>query len=426
MARQERLPSTGSKKSRFIYGYIVAFAAFVVMVLAWGAFYSFGIFFKPMVTEFGWTRAMTSGAFTLNSLIYGFLGIFAGRLSDRFGSRKVVTACGFFLGLGYLLLSQVSTIWQLYLFYGVIAAIGLAGFWSPLISDVTKWFIKRRGLVTGFVASGIGLGTVIIPPVATQFISSYGWRTSYIIIGIIVFVLIILAAQFLKRDPGQMGLLPYGANEVKQEDSVSEDRGLTFQETIHTRQFWMICAIYFCYGFFLQTIMVHIAPHATELGNSPISAANILAIIGGLGIMGRITMGSASDRVGTRSSLVLAFVLSSVVLLLLQLADELWMLYLFAVIFGFAYGGLSAMHSLMIAELFGLSSLGIIMGGTTFIFTIGGAIGPLLAGYIFDITGNYYVAFWVCAILSIVGFILVLLLRPVSGEGGASDQRRSS
>jgi len=414
LARREDLPFSGTSKPGFVYGYIVVFAAFIVMVLAWGTFYSFGVFFKPLVNEFGWTRAMTSGAFTLTFLIYGFLGIFAGRLSDRFGSRTVVTACGLFFGLGYLLLSQIGAIWQLYLCYGVIVAVGMSGCWAPLVSTVARWFVKRRGLMTGFVASGIGFGTVIIPPVAIRLISSYGWRNSYIIMGITALVVIVFAAQFLKRDPGQIGLLPYGEDGIKQESPASETKALSLGEATRTRQFWMICAIYFCYGFFLQSIMVHIAPHATELGISPIRAANILAIIGGLGIVGRIAWGSASDRIGIKLSLALSFVLASVVMLWLQLAGELWMLYLFAFIFGFAYGGLSAMQSLVIAELFGLSSIGIIVGGITFIFAIGGAAGPLLAGRIFDITGSYYIAFLVCAILSVVGLVLTLFVRPVS------------
>ena len=425
MARQEGLPLTESKKPRFVYGYIVVFAAFIMIVLAWGTFFSFGIFFNPLLIEFGWTRAVTSGAFTLASLILGFLSIVTGRLSDRFGSRIVATICGFILGLGFILMSQISAIWQLYLFYGVIVATGIAGCWAPLIATVARLFVNRRGLMIGIVTSGVGLGTVIIPLVAARLISSHGWRTSYIILGIIVLVLIISAAQFLRRAPRQIGQLPYDENEIKQESLASEARGFSLVEASHTRQFWMSCVMYFCFGFFSHTITVHIVPHATELGIPPISAANILAIIGGLGFIGRIIVGSASDRIGIKSSLIFVFILVSAVLFWLQLAEELWMLYLFAVIYGFTCAGLSALQSLMAAELFGLGSLGIIVGSLTFSFTTGGAIGALLAGHIFDITESYYIAFLVCAILSIVGFMLALFLRPVSNGGEMNDSRRS-
>ncbi len=144
---------TETRKSKFFYGYIVAITAFFIMVLIWGTYYSFGIFFKPVSTEFGWTRAMTSGAFSLSMIMYGLLGIVMGGLNDRLGPRLVMTFCGFFLGLGYLLMSQTNTIWQLYLFYGGIIGIGMGGSWVPLTSTIARWFVKRRSMVTGIVAS---------------------------------------------------------------------------------------------------------------------------------------------------------------------------------------------------------------------------------------------------------------------------------
>ena len=364
---------------------------------------------------------MTSGAFTLASLIRGSLSIVTGKLSDKFGLRIVATACGLFLGFGFLLMSRISDIWQLYLFYGVIVATGMAGCWVPLIATVARWFVKRRGLMTGIVTSGIGLGTAIIPLVATRLISTYDWRMSYLILGGTILVVITLAAQFLRRDPRQIGQLPYGENEIKQESLTSEAKGVSLQEAIHTGQFWMLCAMFFCYGFFLHTIIVHIVPYATELGISPISAANILAIIGGVGIAGRIAIGITADKIGNRQALIIGFILMSAALFWLVPARELWMLYLFAVIFGFAYGSLSALQSLITAELFGLSSLGIIVGSLTFSFTIGNAVGVFLAGHIFDITGSYYLAFFSSAALGIAGLILTVLLRPIKGKHSQNE-----
>ena len=411
---------------KFFYGYIVALAAFLIMVVTWGAFYSFGVFFKPVLTEFGWTRAATSGAYSLSFVLSGFIGIFAGRLSDRLGPRIVMTGCGLFLGLGYLLMSQVNAIWQLYLFNGVIVGIGLSGAYVPAISTVSRWFVRRRGLMTGIVVAGIAAGTMVIPPVANWLISSYGWRTSYNIIGIIVLVLMILAAQFLRRDPSQMGLSPYGEGEVEQESLNLEARGFSLQRAIHTGQFWMLCVMFLCFEFCVNTIMVHIVPHATDLKISAASAVNILAIIGGLGVAGRIIMGSAGDRIGNKLAITTCFILMSAALLWLLATKELWMFYLFAVIFGFAYGGYSPLISLMVAELFGLSSLGVILGAVTFSLTIGAAIGPTLAGRIFDITSSYQPAFLVCAGFSIIAIILALFLKPITNAGRQDDLRRST
>ncbi len=412
MDKHAVLPTTGSKKSGFFYGYIVVLVAFFVLVIMLGLLYSFGVFLKPLSAEFGWTRAMTSGAYSMGLLITGLLYMVTGRLNDRFGPRIVITACGFLLGLGYLLMSQISALWQLYLFWGVIVAMGLSGGFVPMTSTVARWFVQRRGVMTGIVTAGVGAGTMIVPPVASWLISSYGWRTAFLVIGIIALVLLMLAAQFLKRDPSKTGQLPYGENEVKPENSISEAKGFSFREAVHTQQFRMVWTIYFFFGVSLGTVMVHIVPHATDLGISVMIAANILAIIGGLNIVGRIGIGSVSDRAGRKSSLIIGFVLFLVALLWLQLARELWMLYLFAIIFGFGMGGVVALQSPVAAELFGLRAHGAILGAVVFGTATGGAIGSLLAGRIFDITGGYYLAFLVCAVLAIVGLILVWLLKP--------------
>ena len=408
----------GVKKDKFFYGYIVVAAALLIVIIAHGAQYTFGIFFKPILTEFGWTRGATSGAFSLYLVLWGFLSIFVGRLNDSFGPRIIMIVCGFFLGLGYLLMSQISAIWQLYLFYGLIIAVGMSGAWVPLISTVPRWFIKRRGMMTGIVTSGSGIGTVLLSLVASRLISDHGWSTSYIIVGLGVLVLLMLAAQFLRRDPHQAGQLPYGESEIKEESLNSPAGGFCFWEAIGTRPFWMVCAIFFCFGFNLYTIMVHIVPHAIELGISPIIAANIIAVIGGINAAGRIIIGYTCDRIGNRLSLIISFILMAVALVWVMAAKEVWMFYLFAVVFGFGYGGLAALESLVPAELFGLRSLGTIVGVVMFSFTIGGAIGPVLAGRIFDMTGGYNPAFRVCAAVGITGIILSALLRPTSSQGG--------
>ncbi len=191
----------GASKPRFFYGYIVVLVAVIVLLFTQGTFLSFGIFFKPLSEDFGWTRAMTAGAYSLGSVVLGFLFIITGRLNDRFGPRVLVTFCGVILGIGYLLMSQIETIWQFYLVYGLMIAVGVSGGLVPMISTVSRWFVKRRGLATGIVSGGIGLGLVIVPILVNRFISSYGWRDSYAIIGVATLVILVLVAQFLKRDP---------------------------------------------------------------------------------------------------------------------------------------------------------------------------------------------------------------------------------
>ncbi len=412
MARHKDMSSTEREKPGFFYGYVIAIAAFAMMMLNFGVSYSFGIFFNPLSAEFGWTRALTSGAYSLSTFISGFLGIFAGKLTDWLGSKIAGTACGFFLGLGFLLMSRVNAVWQVYLVYGLIIAAGVGSCWPIVMPTVARWFSLRRGLITGIVTSGAGLGIITIPQFASWLTYTYDWRLAYGIIGIGAMVLMMLAAQFLKRDPAQIGQVPYGEDKMKQESAASEIRGLDFGEAIRTGQFWIICIIYFCFGFCMHSVMVHIVPHSIDIGISAASAASVLAVIGGLNIVGRIILGIASDRFGVKPSLIFGLVLIVAALLWLQLAGELWMLYVFSIIFGFAYGGVLSFMALVPAELFGLHSIGVIMGTVTCIFTIGGAAGPVISGHIFDITGSYSLAFWVAASMTVISCVLSLLLKP--------------
>jgi MFS family permease len=397
---------------RFFYGYIVVGVAFLVMVVSWGPYNVFGVFFNPLLTEFGWTSVMTSGAFSLSMILSAALGIVTGGLNDRFGPRLVVTLSGIFLGLGYLLMSQTSSLWHLYLFYGVIIGIGVSGTWVPLLSSVTRWFVKRRNLMTGIVVAGVGIGGLVAPPVISRLILTYGWRFSYAIQGIIILIVIVLGAQFFKRDPTQKGQLAYGENEEKQQELTSEAKAFSFKEAVCTTQFWLVSIIFFCYGYCVWSVLIHIVPHAIELEISAVTAANILASINGTSVLGNFALGSVGDRIGNKQIFIIGFIMMSAVLFCLMLAKEVWMLYTCAIVFGFALGGIAVTESPLIARLFGLSSHGLLFGIVGFSHIIGGAIGLVVTGYIFDLTHSYQMAFLVCAAFGVVNLILVALLRP--------------
>lgn len=413
------LTSAVNKKPSFFYGYVIVIAAFFIMFMMSGMLYSYGIFFKPLAEEFGWSRAVTSGAYSTMVLLLGITFIITGRLTDRFGPRLVITVCGAVLGLGYILTSQVHAVWQLYLFYSVIVALGSSGGLIPTMSTVARWFVKKRGLMTGIMVTGIGIGQVVISTVSTHFLNTYGWRTTYVILGVTLCVIVVTAAQFLKRDPGQIGQLPDGETVINQRRPAPEVKGYTRREALHTRQFWMLIVVYFCEGYLVQGTMVHIVPHATDLGISAIAAASVIAVIGGVSAAGRISMGVVGDRIGNKRGLIIVFVIAFAAFLWLQTARELWMFYLFAVVFGFAYGGLVVLESPMIAELFGLKAHGAIMGVIHFGATIGGATSPLLAGRLFDATDSYKMAFLILVAVSILGLTMASLLKPTPREGAA-------
>ena len=404
-------------KRRPFYGYIIVAVSFLILVPMHGLQSSYGVFFDPLHAEFGWSRATISGAAALGTFTMGLFAIMSGRLTDKFGPRITVMLCGVILGSGYLLMSRTSSVVQLYLFYGLMTGIGTSSGDVSLLSTVARWFVKRRGLMTATVKVGTGTGQVIMPLVTTLLIAGYGWRHSVIILAIIAMVSIIILAQFLKRDPGKIGLQPYGAVNPTGNNSHIADEGFSLHEIRHTRQFIMLCGILFALWYSTSNIMIHIVPHALDLGFSPTRAAAAASIIGGASIFGRLVMGVTGDRIGIRRALVRCFLILVVTLVWLQFATDYWSLYLFAAVYGFSHGGFFALSSPLVAELFGMKAHGEIFGTGLFIGQIGGAMGTVIAGHIFDVTGSYHIAFMIAAALGVIGLVLSVLLKPLVKKG---------
>ena len=402
-------------KIQFYYGYIVVIISFFIMMVILGLHSSFGIFFKPMLADLGWSRAVTSGAFSVSMIMHGLLGIVMGGINDRFGPRLVLTLCGVISGIGYLFMSQVHSVWELYLFYGVIIGIGSSIF-VPLSSTIARWFVRRRSIMSGIVIAGAGAGVLFLPPMINRLISAYDWRKPFFIMGMVIMIIVVLTAQFMKRDPGQRGEVEQGENNTVEEYVDSGKNAFTLKEAVFTRQFWMLFAVFICYGFSFFSIQVHIVPYATDLGLSPTIAASILAAIGGAAIIGNTLLGGIGDRIGNRASFLIGVVLLALAVFGLMVARELWAFYLFAGITGLAFGNLSTQESPLTAWLFGLESHGLIFGVLAFSFTIGAAIGPVIFGHIFDITGSYQLAFILCAAISLVAILLTICLKPTGIE----------
>jgi MFS family permease len=389
---------------------VIVSSGFLLMCVMWTAFYTFGIFFKPVLNEFGWTRAVTAGAFSLCSVIQGLLAIVMGGLTDRFGPRVVMTLCGLILAAGYLLMSQLSSLWQLYLFYSVILGIGMGGSFAPLLTLTARWFVKRRGMMTGLVVSGTGVGALVGPPLAGILISRYGWRVSYAALGVVVLVVMVLGAQLLRSAPGHVR----SGGHDKDGDEVGQSmhqEGVAFPDAIRSGKFWKVYAMVFCLGFCIFAIMVHIAPHVTDLGFAQTTAANIMATIGAVCIAGRVLFGKALDRIGSGRGFVIGFVMLSLALFLVAWAGTIGMLYLFAVLFGFAFGACVTCESPLVADLFGLRSHGLLLGIAAGGFTFGGGVGPFVTGYIFDVAGKYQAAFLLCGVVSCTGLLLARVIQ---------------
>ena len=399
--------------SKFFYGYVIVFVAFSLQAFGWGIANSFSVFFKSFDNDFGWSRAVVSSPVSFSLLVAGLAGIVQGRLNDRFGPKMLMTGGGILLAAGYLLMSHTTTLWEYYLYVTVIIGIGISGTDVVLLSTTTRWFIKKRSTMSGIIKVGTGAGMLIMPIFITRLITGYGWRTAFLVLGVLILIVYVALSQWLVRDPAKIGLSPDGSRNENTLERRSFEAGLAVKEAVRTHQWWMICISFSFVMFTVSIVLFHIVPHAMDLGISAANAANVLATIGAFSIAGRLVMGAAGDKIGTKSGLVICFLCLFSGLIWLQFCDRLWMLFLFAVIHGFAHGGFFTINSPLLADFFGTRSHGAIFGVVVSVSTIGGAVGPVVAGYMFDVTGSYQAIFLVLIGMSIAGLIATSLLKPV-------------
>ncbi|MFC1948224.1 MFS transporter [Chloroflexota bacterium] len=409
-----------AKKPRIFYGYVVVAACFLVMVVMHGAFNSFGVFFTPLESEFNCTRAVLSGANSVAFIVMGVSAMLLGMLSDRFGPRLILTISGILFGAGYMLMSQVSDIWQIYLFLA-LAGIGLSAADIIPLATVVRWFVRKRGTMSGIMKVGTGLGMMTVPYISSLLIKAYGWSNSYLFLGIAVLIAVVPLSQLVRRDPREMGLLPDGDVKTANSNISLDEEGLSLLQALKTRQLWMVCAFYMAVVYCGMTNLTHLVPYAEGLGITNTTAASLVSTYGAVSMGGRLVTGFLGDRLGHKRTMVICFIIAVVGMAWLQAANELWMLYLFAAVYGFSHGGFFTLISPLIAGLFGTRSQGSLLGIVILSGTIGGSIGMTLSGYIFDVTGSYTIAFIILLGLVIFGLVNMLLIKPIV-KGTSNDR----
>lgn len=404
---------TDVKRVPLFYGYTIVAAGFFIQAVVWGCSNSFGVFFNPLIQEFGWSRATISGAASLGFLMSGAASIGLGTLNDKLGPRLIMSFCGLFLGMGFFLMRTIDSVWQLYLFYGLITGVGLGGIDVIPLSTASRWFYKKRGMMSGTIKVGTGVGMLVMPFCINTLIDQFGWRNSFSVLAVMILSVVIFLAQFLVRDPRQKDQYIDNGNCHPSGGQGGADDGLTFKEAIRTRQFRTLCAVYFIILFCVYTVLMHIVQHAIDLEIPSAVAAGILSIVGGVSIAGRFLMGGAGDKIGEKKALLICLLCLLLAVTWLLAAKTLWMFYLFATIYGFAHGGFFALISPLVAKFFGTRSHGLLLGIVIFSSTVGGAIGPLTAGYIFDVTASYKLIFSILAVMSAIAIGLTSTLKPL-------------
>ncbi len=417
------IPDSRASKGKFYYGWVILIICLILITISYGIRFSFGVFFKSLEQDFSLTRAMTSGIFSVYMLLGALFAIIGGWVTDRYGPRVVLLVTGVFAFLGLALTSQVNSTWQLFLSYSLLVAIGTAPIYVVATSEAIRWFMPRRGLALAIVTCGVGLGSILIAPVAAQFIDSFGWRLASVFIGLIALIAIILPSIFLRRAPKEIIVPSEDKNkrnfEANTLDKIQkESKDLSPRQAVKTRNFWLLIGMWIFYAFCLFTISTHIVPHAIDLGISPVEAAAILSVIGFASIPGRILMGPLSDRIGRKPTGMASALLMMAAMIWLMQSTSLWTLYIFGVIFGIAFGGLSPTVTATVSDSFGTRYVASIMGILEIGWVIGAAAGPALAGYIFDTTGEYFLAFILMAVAAFILAILILFIKVPKTKSG--------
>lgn len=401
------------------YGWIIIAACYLIVFTVSASYYSFGVFFKPMSGEFGWNRAQTSLAVSINLMIGAFCALLVGKLVDKYKPTYIMLFCSVLASISYILMSRIGGLSQFYILYGLVLGIAMSANYVIPSVLINRWFVKKRGLGLGIVFSAFGMAQMTSPQLAASLIDSVGWRQMYVYIGIILLFITATSALFLRGSPEEMGLLPDGDNgeksTLKGESILPTDKntaiqGLTVKETLRTPAFWIISVLWLFMAFPFYMIIVHLIPYSTDVGISVVAAASIMTAAGMANITGRISLGHLSDKFGSKRILLLCFMMIIFGMLLLIRARSLPVFYLAAVLVTLFLQGGDTVVVRVLADLFGIRSLGFIVGATSLAWRIGASSGAYLAGYFFDITGSYAAIFSLAALATYICFILTFFV----------------
>ncbi len=401
-------------KEKIYYGWVVVATFFIVGVAIWGMRFTFGVFFKSIESEFVLTRAATSAIFSTQMVLGGIFTILGGWALDRYGPRIIIFLMGLLTGLGLLITGQTNALWQLFITYSLFLAMGTSVIYVVVMSTVSRWFDRQRGLAIGIAGLGAGLGPVIIAPFATYLISSFGWRMAYLILGLIVWLIVIPLSGLLKRNPHQ-GRTLSDSVESNSKDTRDKEYGtqpvaLSILQAFRTRSFWFIMFVFLLFAISLNLILTHLVPHITDIGFSAAEAATVLSVTGMASVVGRVLLGFASDRIGRKLTAIICTLLQAVALVWLLRSQELWMFYLFALAFGLGWGGMGPAMAALIGDTFGLGKIGAILGVLDAGFGVGAAIGPVVGGRVYDVTQSYFLAFLFGVIVILSATLFVILV----------------
>ena len=419
---------------KIFYGWWIIIASSIVTTYNGGImFYGFTAFFNPILNEFGWTRAATSLAFSLQRLEGGIAAPIVGYFIDRLGPRKMSLFAVTVFGAGFILLSKVQSLLSFYIAFIVISIGHSAGFYSVGATVVANWFVRKRGRAMGFLTGGVALAGMLVP-VLVRLINQYGWRQSLVIAGVGMWIIGIPLSFVFRNRPEEYGMLPDGdvvENEIKDDPKVSSptiqspstaaETEFTAMEAIKTRSFWMLAFGLSISFMAMSAVFVHIMPFLESIGISREKAGFVVTFTILLSVLGRIGLGWLSDFMDKRYVFCIALGLQTIGLLVFANIQDFWHIILFLVTFSPGYGAPIPLRPAIQGEYFGRKQFGTIQGLLLSISTVSSMTGPPFAGWICDVTGSYRLAFLILAAIPAVGILLFLLTPPPQPKVHSGD-----
>jgi len=363
------------------YGWVVVGIGALMSCVAVGAMMSLAVFLQPITEATGWSRAGVSSAMTLNFLIMGAAGFGWGALNDRFGTRPVVLAGAVLLGLGLTLASRAASQTQFLLAYGLIIGVSAGSFFVPMMTAVSAWVPQRRSLAVSLVSAGMGVAPMTISPLAAWLLTSYDWRAALLTIGLLVWLLLVPAALFVRPAPRGEGDAAPAAT--------PGGRPMGVGQALRSTPFIVLAATFFACCATHAGPIFHTISYAMVCGIPAVAAVSIYSLEGLAGLGGRLVFGVLGDRYGARRVLMAGLLVQALAAGSFVFARRLDEFYLVAAVFGFAYGGVMPLYAVLARDYFGQQIMGTVLGAAAMVSSLGMALGPWLGGWIFDRFGSY-------------------------------------
>jgi len=396
------------------YAWVVVAVTFLALLVAASVRAAPGILILPLEAEFGWNRATISGAIAISILTFGLGGPLSGTLIGRYGPRKVILGGSVLIALGLGAFLTLQSLWQLFLFWGIVVGVGTGTVGNVLGATVAhRWFRTHRGLVIGLFGAATSAGSLVFIPAMAALSVSVGWRAAIGLLIAACVAVLVPVAVFMRDRPADAGTTAFGEGvTVSAAERADDERRTPLRDAVRTMDFWLLAGSFFICGYTTNGLIgTHLIPHAVEHGFTAVTAASAVGVMGAMNIIGTLSAGWLTDRVDERKLLAVYYGFRALSLAALPLVIETRGLYLFAIVYGLDWIATVPPTANLTARIFGRASLGTIYGWIFFSHMVGAALAAYLGGFFHEVLGDYHLMFISAALLGVVAAGLALRIQ---------------